>query len=76
MIFKNSKVYDVLKWVGGTVLPSLGVFAVTIGEIWNVSSVAIPIGGTFTALGILLSTILGISSIKYKKLTSNEETGG
>lgn len=73
MIFKNSKVYDVLKWIGATVLPALGVFSVTIGEIWNVSQIAIPIGGTFTALGILLSVCLGISSIKYKTLNEKGE---
>ena len=67
MIFKNSKLYDILKWVGMTVLPALGVFFVALGDIWNISSVMIPVGATCTALGVLLSTILGISSIQYQK---------
>ena len=71
MIF-NNKVYDILKWVASVAMPALATLILAIGQIWNVSSVTVPIGATVAALATFLGALLGVSSIKYKQLS--EET--
>ena len=66
MIFKNSKVYDVLKWVDSVVLPALSAFYIGLGQFWNVPYPA-QISGTIMLVAALLGAILGISSIQYAK---------
>ena len=64
MIFKNSKVYDVLKYLALIVFNAIGVFYKTIAEIWN-----LPYGNqvalTCSALALLVGTLIGVSSYKY-----------
>ena len=67
MIFKNSKVYDALKWIASVVLPALATFILTLGQIWGWSDWTVPIGATVAAIGGFLGAILGISSIAYIK---------
>ena len=71
MIFSNSKIYDVLKWVGSVVLPSLAVFIVTMGDTWHLEY-AKEISATVTAVAVFLNALLGVSSIKYHE---SEERG-
>lgn len=72
MIFKNNKVYNVLKYLALIVFNALGVFYKTIAEIWN-----LPYGNevalTCSALALLVGTLIGISSYKYNNLEVNEE---
>lgn len=60
------KVYDVLKWVAILVLPALAVLYKTVAAEWG-----LPYGqqvyNTVYAVHIFLGTILGISSLTYKK---------
>ena len=71
MIFSNSKIYDVLKWVGSVVLPALSVFIITMGDTWHLEY-AKEISATVTAVAVFLNALLGVSSIKYHE---GEERG-
>lgn len=66
MIFKNSKIYDVLKWIALVVLPALGALYFALSTIWG-----LPYGeqivGTISAIDTFLGAIIGISSIQYAK---------
>lgn len=66
MIFKNSKVYDALKWVALTVLPAIEALWLTLGGIWNFPYVT-EIGATIAAVDVFLGALLGISNVQYKK---------
>lgn len=77
MIFKNSKVYDVLKWIALVVLPAIATLYFALSGIWG-----FPYGeqivGTITAVDTFLGAILGISSINYNKqqeLVEYEDAG-
>lgn len=62
----KNKTYDVLKKIALFVLPPLATFVGTIGQIWSIPYTD-KIVLTITAVGTLLSGILGISTAKYKK---------
>lgn len=67
MIFKNSKLYDVLKYCALIVFNAIGVFYKAIAEIWN-----LPYGNeialTCSALALLVGTLIGISSHNYNNM--------
>jgi small basic protein len=71
MIFKNSKIYDVLKWCCMVVIPALitffGVLGVTLE--WEFTEKVITIA---TAFNTMLGTILGIGNIRYNKTLREE----
>ena len=69
MIFKNNKVYDILKWVASVALPAFTAFWLALGQIWEIPYTN-QIGATLAALTALGCALLGISSLKYK-LTAN-----
>lgn len=66
MIFKNSKVYDVLKYLALVVFDAVGVAYKGIAEIWN-----LPYGSeimqTCVVLSIFVGALIGISNYKYNK---------
>lgn len=64
MIFKNSKVYDIVKWLCGVALPALGAFYFALASIWGFPY-AEQIVGTIAALTAFGDALLGISSIQY-----------
>lgn len=63
----SNKTYDTLKWIATVVLPALATLILTIGQIWNFSEWAVPIGATIAAVATFLGALLGISSIAYNK---------
>lgn len=67
MIFKNSKLYDVLKYFALIVFNAIGVFYKAIAEIWH-----LPYGDeialTCSALALLVGTLIGISSHNYNNM--------
>ena len=65
MVFKNGKVYDILKWISIIVLPAVSTFIVVISKIWGWGDLGSLIAQTITAVAVLLGTILGISNYKY-----------
>lgn len=68
----NSKLYDILKWVGTICLPALAVLYSTVGKIWGLDfTEEIPL--TIMAVDVFLNALLGISSANYyKKQTEGE----
>ena len=62
----SNKLYDVLKWVALIALDATGIFYSTISNVWN-----LPYGDevlkTCAALSLLIGTLIGVSSINYKK---------
>lgn len=66
MLFKNSKLYDALKWVALVGLNALGVAYESLSQVWN-----LPFGDkvakTCSILALLIGTLIGISSYKYNK---------
>lgn len=69
MIFKNSKVYDILKWIASVGFPALTAFWLALGQIWEIPYTN-QIGATLAAITAFACALLGISSIKYK-MTAN-----
>lgn len=66
MIFKNSKVYDVLKYISTVALPAMttlyGVIGNTCGLPYVQETITIAI-----AVDTCLGTLIGISNYQYKK---------
>ena len=69
----SNKLYDKLTWAALIFLPALGTLYFAIAGIWN-----LPYGeqvvGTITAIDTFLGTILGLSTMQYKK--DNEVEAG
>lgn len=65
-MIKNSKVYDVLKWIALVFLPAVATLYFALSGIWG-----LPYGeqivGTLTAIDTFLGAIIGISNINYNK---------
>lgn len=72
MIFKNSKVYDILKWIASVGLPALTALWLALGQIWSLPYTN-QIGATLAAITAFACALLGISSIKYKMTASTTE---
>lgn len=66
MIFKDSKNYDILKWITMVVLPALTALWLALANIWGFPY-AEEIGATLAAVTTFLGALLGISSIQYAK---------
>lgn len=61
-----NKLYDILKWVALFVFPAVALFINTIGPVWNMPNVD-AIVTTLNALGVLVATIIGLSTLNYNK---------
>lgn len=72
MIFKNSKVYDALKWIALVGLHAVNYAWVELADVWGFPY-AVQIGKTISIIGGFLGILLGVSSIKYN-LTKNAES--
>lgn len=73
MIFKNSKVYDVLKWITSVGLPASLTLYLALAKIWG-WPMAEAVGASVGAVIAFLGVVLGISSIEYAK--QNNAEGG
>lgn len=73
MIFKNSKLYDALKWIALVALDALGIAYESLASVWN-----LPYGDevmkTCTIISVLIGTLIGVSSYKYNKLDIDTDT--
>lgn len=73
MLFKNSKLYDALKWVALVGLNALGLAYESLSQVWN-----LPFGDevskTCSILALLIGTLIGVSSYKYNKLPVDTDT--
>lgn len=75
MIFKDSKWYQVCKWVVTVVLPAITTLWLAIAGIWNLPY-AEPIGATLSAITVFFAALLGVGSIKYQRQISAYIDGG
>jgi hypothetical protein len=71
MIFKNSKVYDVLKWIVTVALPAVTMLWLALANIWGFPY-AEAVGATLAAIETFLGALLGFSAIKYAQLNSTK----
>lgn len=73
MIFKNSKLYDALKWIALVALDALGIAYESLSQVWN-----LPFGDevmkTCTIFSVLIGTLIGVSSHKYKNIKVDDDT--
>lgn len=67
MVFKNSRIYDVLKWAALICLPAVTVFLNTVLPVWGVDAgVVSAVVTTASAVGTLLGALLCVSNVQYK----------
>lgn len=71
MIFKNNKIYDVLKWCCIVVIPAMITFFGLMGDTleWSFTQPVVIIASGFNTM---LGTILGIGNIRYNKALKEE----
>ena len=62
----NDKTFNTLKWIAIAVIPALATFVGIILPTWNVAN-SDAIVTTLNAVGVLLATILGVSTVNYNK---------
>lgn len=67
----SNKTYNILKWGITVVLPAIGTFYATLGDIWGLPYVE-QVPATILAVVTLGSAILGVSSIQYAKKTNTK----
>jgi hypothetical protein len=65
----DNKVYEILKWLALIALPALATLVSVILPLWNIvdEGTTTAIVGTITALSTFLGTLLGVSTMKYRK---------
>lgn len=59
------KLYDVLKWISIIVTPAISTFIAVISKIWGWADLGSMIAQTITAVGVLLGSLLCLSSVGY-----------
>lgn len=73
MIFKNSKLYDALKWIALVALDASGIAYESLAQVWN-----LPFGNevmkTCTVVSVFIGTLIGVSSHKYKNIEVDTDT--
>lgn len=72
MIFKDSRVYDVLKWIALIFLPAIATLWFTVAKIWGLPYIA-EITGTLVAIDTFIGALIGISNIQYNALKEGEK---
>lgn len=72
MIFKNSKVYDILKWICLTVIPALNILIAGLCALYGWSWGHFVIG-TIDLIAAFIGAILGFGAIKYQKELKGEK---
>lgn len=65
MVFRNSKVYDVLKWLSLVALDAVGVAYNALSGVWG-----LPYGQqvqtTCVISSVLIGTLIGVSGLRYQ----------
>ncbi len=66
----DNKIYDILKWIALIALPALATLISVVLPLWNVvdEGTTNAIVGTITALATFLGALLGVSTMKYRKI--------
>ncbi len=65
----DNKIYEILKWAALIALPAVATLISVVLPLWNVcdEGTITAIVGTITALSTFLGTLLGVSTMKYRK---------
>lgn len=65
----NDKIYEILKWIALIALPALATLVSVVLPLWNIcdESMTTAVVGTITAVSTFLGTLLGVSTMKYRK---------
>lgn len=65
----DNRVYEILKWVAMIALPAIATLVSVVLPLWNVcdEGTVTAIVGTLTAVATCLGTLLGVSTVKYRK---------
>ena len=74
MIFKNNKVYDVLKWIVITVSPALCVLITGLGLLYDFNSAIIT--GTISLVTTFIGTLIGVSAVRYQEAKKEDSESG
>ncbi len=72
----SNKTYDRLKWFALVFVPAANIFILAVGKIWGLPYY-VEVAATLSAFGVFLGTLLGVSSMEYKKLkeAEHDDTG-
>lgn len=74
MIFKNEKVYTVLKWLALVFLPATNVLFLAVAGAWHFDINVEAISITICAVSTFIGALIGVSGIQYQKaLTENKD---
>lgn len=65
MIFKNGKIYDILKWIALVGCYALNYLWVELAGIWGFPY-ATEIGQTISVIGVFIGIVIGVSGVRYK----------
>ena len=71
MVFKNGKVYDILKWIALVGCYALNYLWVELAGIWGFPY-ATEIGKTISVVGVFIGILIGVSGMKYKWVNAAE----
>lgn len=70
----DNRVYEILKWVSMIALPAIATLVSVVLPLWNVcdEGTVTAIVGTLTAVATCLGTLLGVSTVKYRKSNTDK----
>lgn len=68
----SNKTYDTLKWLCIIAFPALATLYTVIAKIWGLPF-EMQIPATITAIATFIGTLLGVSSMNYKKENNDGE---
>lgn len=70
----DNRVYEILKWVAMIALPAIATLVSVVLPLWNVcdEGTVTAIVGTLTAVSTCLGTLLGVSTVKYRKSNTDK----
>lgn len=70
----DNRVYEILKWVAMIALPAIATLVSVVLPLWNVCNegTVTAIVGTLTAVATCLGTLLGVSTVKYRKSNTDK----
>jgi len=72
MVFKDSRTYEILRWITVIVLPAIGTLYFALHGLWNLPY-ATQIIGTLDAIAVFMGTVLQISRSAYNKEQGEEK---